>query len=582
VSLLHRRLAAVPTVVLLLAAPTILLAQGGDPWAVLSRPRTLAPRPTTPAISVADLETRVYRFADDSMEGRILGSRGNVRGTDYIAAELRRIGLEPAGENGTYFQTLPMVSRSLDPEGRLRVAGTTFAPWTDYVPRDQGAGTRAIHGAPVVWGGDVSDPATRITPEQAAGKVIVVFASRNFPGNPPGLPSRQEMNATYRDAAGILIIAREQLSPGDIAGYQVPTELVLFDQAPPPPAPAYVYISRPMAEALMGGPTAALALGAAGRPIQGEVTWRQVPVAHPARNVVAILRGSDPALRNEYVAIGAHNDHVGMGQPVAHDSIYVLNHLFRQQGADDAPPEVTADVASRVNAELARIRRATNGASARLDSIYNGADDDASGSMAVLEIAERWAAAPVKPRRSLLFVWHVGEEAGLYGSQWFTDHPTVPREAIVAQLNIDMIGRGTDRDVTGQTVSGELIRGHDDYVQLIGSRRLSTALGDAAEALNQGPGALRFDYSLDANGHPQNIYCRSDHYMYARHGIPVIFFTTGGHADYHQVTDEAQYLDYPHLARVTTFIANLAGVVANGERPLVDQPKPDPRGGCRQ
>jgi Zn-dependent M28 family amino/carboxypeptidase len=243
---------------------------------------------------------------------------------------------------------------------------------------------------------------------------------------------------------------------------------------------------------------------------------------------------------------------------------------------------VTADVASRVNAELARIRRATNGASARLDSIYNGADDDASGSMAVLEIAERWAAAPVKPKRSLLFVWHVGEEAGLYGSQWFTDHPTVPREAIVAQLNIDMIGRGTDQDVTGQTVSGELIRGNDDYVQLIGSRRLSTALGDAAEALNQGPGALRFDYSLDANGHPQNIYCRSDHYMYARHGIPVIFFTTGGHADYHQVTDEAQYLDYPHLARVTTFIANLAGVVANGERPLVDKPKPDPRGGCRQ
>jgi Zn-dependent M28 family amino/carboxypeptidase len=245
---------------------------------------------------------------------------------------------------------------------------------------------------------------------------------------------------------------------------------------------------------------------------------------------------------------------------------------------------VTDSVARRVNAELARIRSATGGASARLDSVFNGADDDASGSMAVLEIAEHWAAAPVKPKRSILFVWHVGEEAGLFGSQWFTDHPTVPRDQIVAQLNIDMIGRGEAGDITGQALNGALIRGNDDYVQLIGSRRLSTALGDAAEALNNsGSYGLKFDYSLDANGHPQNIYCRSDHYMYARYGIPVIFFTTGGHADYHQVTDESQYLDYDHLSRVTRFVADLAGRVADmNTRPVVDQPKPDPNGSCRQ
>jgi hypothetical protein len=144
--------------------------------------------------------------------------------------------------------------------------------------------------------------------------------------------------------------------------------------------------------------------------------------------------------------------------------------------------------------------------------------------------------------------------------------------------------RGEASDITGQALNGALIRGNDDYVQLIGSRRLSTALGDAAEALNNsGSYGLKFDYSLDANGHPQNIYCRSDHYMYARYGIPVIFFTTGGHADYHQVTDEAQYLDYDHLSRVTRFVADLAGRVADlNTRPLVDQPKPDPNGSCRQ
>ena len=567
----------------LLLLPTgLLAAQSTDPWSVLSRPRTLAPRPTSAAITPADLETRVYRFADDSMEGRILGSRGNMKGTDFIAAELRRMGLEPAGENGTYFQTLPMVTRSVDPAGRLTVSGTAFSPWTDFVPRDNGPGTRPINGVPVVWGGDVSSASARIAPAQAAGKVVVFVASQPVQGNPRGVPARQEVGPLYREAAGILIVASDHFTADDLAGYQQPTELVLFDN--PPVAPAYVYINNRMAEALMGAPIAELRVGAPGRPIQGELAFTHTPIRYPARNVVAILRGSDPALRNEFVAVGAHNDHVGMGRPVAHDSMYVLNHLYREQGADDAPPQVNADVAQRVNAELARIRRATGGASARLDSIFNGADDDASGSMAVLEIAERWAAAPVKPRRSILFVWHVGEEAGLYGSQWFTDHPTVPRDQIVAQLNIDMIGRGEEGDVTGQTLSGETIRGNDDYVQLIGSRRLSTALGDAAEALNtSGSYGLKFDYSLDANGHPQNIYCRSDHYMYARYGIPVIFFTTGGHADYHQVTDESQYIDYDHLARVTTFVADLTGRVADMDgRPLVDKPRPDPRATCRQ
>jgi hypothetical protein len=568
-------------VLLLLVAP-VLAAQSPDPWSLLSRPRTLAPRPTTSAITTADLETRVYRFADDSMEGRILGSRGNFKGTEYIAAELRRMGLEPAGENGTYFQTLPMVSREVDTARTLTVAGATFAAWTDFVPRDNGPGTRSISGVPVVWGGDVSTTATRISPAQVAGKVVVFVATKPVQGNPPGVPARQEVSAAYRQAAGIVIVARDQLAADDIEDYKAPSELVLFDN--PPAAPAYLYISNRMAEAVMGAPLGSLTIGAPGRPIQGDPTFKHTPIRYPARNVVAILRGSDPTLRNEFVAVGAHNDHVGMGAPVAHDSMYVLNHLYREQGADDPPPRVVDDVAQRVNTELAKIRRATGGASARRDSIFNGADDDASGSMAVLEIAERWAAESARPKRSILFVWHVGEEAGLFGSLWFTDHPTVPRDQIVAQLNIDMIGRGEAGDVTGQTLSGELIRGSDDYVQLIGSRRLSTQLGDAAEELRKsGSYGLRFDYSLDANGHPQNIYCRSDHYMYARYGIPVIFFTTGGHADYHQVTDEPQYLDYDHLARVTSFVADLTGRVANMTgRPLVDQPRPDPNGACRQ
>ena len=139
-------------------------------------------------------------------------------------------------------------------------------------------------------------------------------------------------------------------------------------------------------------------------------------------------------------------------------------------------------------------------------------------------------------------------------------------------------------DITGVTKAGALIRGGPGYLQLIGSRRLSTELGDLAETVNveQAIG-LKFDYSLDANGHPQNIYCRSDHYMYARYGIPIIFFTTGGHADYHQVTDVPQYIDYNRMERVGKLVYGLVERVGNlDHRVVVDKPKPDPKGRCVQ
>jgi Zn-dependent M28 family amino/carboxypeptidase len=151
----------------------------------------------------------------------------------------------------------------------------------------------------------------------------------------------------------------------------------------------------------------------------------------------------------------------------------------------------------------------------------------------------------------------------------------VPRDSIVAQLNIDMIGRGGPHDVAN---------GGPDYLQVIGSRRLSTELGDLVEAVNRdGKHRFNFDYQYDAPRHPQQYYCRSDHYSYARFGIPIAFFSTGGHADYHQVTDEPQYIDYDKLARVTRFVSDLAQRVANlAHRLDVDGPVPDPNGQCVQ
>ena len=151
----------------------------------------------------------------------------------------------------------------------------------------------------------------------------------------------------------------------------------------------------------------------------------------------------------------------------------------------------------------------------------------------------------------------------------------MPRDSIVTALNIDMIGRGMATDVPG---------GGPSYLQLIGSRRLSRELGDLVETVNtEGNHGFRFDYQFDANGHPGQYYCRSDHYEYARYGIPVTFFSTGSHRDYHMVTDEPQYIDYGQLARVTTLIRDIAVRVANlDHRPALSAPRPDPEGQCVQ
>lgn len=318
---------------------------------------------TAPEITVADLRTRLYLYADDSMMGRKVGTPGNTMATRYIESEVRRMGLEPAGDSGTFFQGIHPDSIRGMPRGTSFTAGT-------------------------------------------------------------------------------------------------------------------------------------------------------------ARNVVAILRGGDPVLRNEYVAIGAHNDHIGIRREAAdYDSLRTFNIELDRSGNPmwdrriPAEQRTAARAAVRVNVDsLRRIRPA------RIDSINNGADDDGSGTVSVLEIAQNMAADPVKPKRSILFVWHTGEESGLLGSKWFTEHPTVPRDSIVAQLNLDMVGRGEAVDLAG---------GGPSYLQLVGSRRVSTELGDLVEKINSKRATpFKFDYQYDANGDPNRIYCRSDHYSYARYGIPITFFTT--------------------------------------------------------
>jgi hypothetical protein len=571
-----------PSMSRLFALPLVLLleprAEAGAQQAHSARIPSEGASATAAAISDADLRVRLGIFADDSMMGRAAGTPWNDKGTDYIARELTRLGLQPAGENGTFFQSA-MVRRTVQTGAIISVDGRTFAAWRDFLPRDArdlgGVQRDLSSGAMVVYGGTWGDTTTLIAPSGVAGQVVIIAAPPLPNGQPGWQTNRGALARRYQSAAAIAVASLDAMPSAIREQLSQPTPGLRSSETAPvdqPQLPAFFYTTRAMAEAMLGGPLAAARRGTAGRAVRGTIEWRE-EIA-PGRNVIAVVRGRDPALGEQYVAIGAHNDHVGFmpGVSYDHDSLRAANLVLRPEGAEGAPRAASEADLRRIRVTLDSLRRLHP---ARRDSIFNGADDDGSGSVALLEIAEALARAPTQPRRSVLFVWHTGEELGLFGAQYFTDHPTVPRDSIVAQINVDMIGRGGVHDLPG---------GGPGYLQLIGSRRLSTDLGDLVEAVNRRrPRPFAFDYQYDAPRHPQQFYCRSDHYMYARYGIPVVFMSTGGHVDYHMVTDEPQYIDYDKLRDVTQFIHDVAVEIANRPaRLVVDKPKPDPQGQCVQ
>ena len=541
--------------------------------------------PTTAAITAGDLMTRLYIFADDSMMGRQVGTEYNSKGTAYIEREARRIGLEPAGDSGTFFQNLPLYAHTLDTASTITVDGTAFKAGEDFVALSSSRPAQFVN-TPVIFAGTALDTTNLLPADSVRGKVVLIrptvvapnFSFQAFSQSAGG----RAYFASLGSAIGVIVIGGPTLPPNAVQPALHPTSIRFgVPEAERMTPITSITVTDRMAEALLGVPLESATKGIVGKKFTTDIKFVNEP--RPGRNVVALVRGSDPQLRGEYVVIGAHNDHIGFrrSRPLDHDSIRAFNEVVRPQGEDSPDRNPTEDEARRIRA-ITDSLHALHGA--RPDSIYNGADDDGSGSVSVLEIAEAIAKGKEKPKRSILFVWHTGEEAGLWGSAYFTDHPTVPRDSIVTELNMDMVGRGAARDVTGEDKAGKLLRGGPGYLQLVGSRRLSTELGDLIESVNKEKKlGLAFDYSIDANGHPQSIYCRSDHYEYARYGIPIVFFTTGGHADYHEVTDEPQYIDYDRMAQVATLVYESALTVANlDHRIVVDKPKPDPNGRCVQ
>jgi hypothetical protein len=568
------------------------------------------------------------------MMGRRIGEIGNTKGTEYIAREFKRLGLRPAGENGTYFQTLPWGPTSFDSStSKLSAGGVSLVATTEWVPTAPNAanGISALanfSALPTVFAGTWGDTTAVLDPALLRGKVAV-FVAMPAPAATGGgggggrgqnqlrcdsVPDRfgaaaaviadaaaaaargtagvargagpgsagggaggrgggrggaagvgaRDSRAQGAGAAAVLVIGLESLSAQQLRAPFAGSMGLRPANAPNQTAgiPSAT-ISAAAAAKIFGKSVDQLTVGSAGQPVSGAWSYGWRAGAAPSHNVIAILPGSDPARAGEYVLVGAHNDHVGTNATgIDHDSLRAVNIVTRRQGANDPVCRPTEAQQRRIDSLIARARSIRP---PRRDSIMNGADDDGSGTVVMLEIAEQFVAE--KPARSIIFISHQGEEAGLRGSRYFVDNPTVPLASIVAAHNMDMVGKGrVDQVKFGGPTS----------VQILGARRLSREFGDMIDSVNAvRTETMAIDRSWEHPTNPMNRFCRSDQVSYVSKDIPVAYFSLGYSYDYHQLTDEPQYVDYDHAARFGRFVHDIMMAIATRkDKPAIAGPDP--------
>ena len=504
-----------------------------------SAPITTAKPTNLLPISPDELRRDLFAFAADSMGGRETATPYANKAARFLVAHLASLGLEPAGDS-LYYQRVPLIKDAFSPETRFVVAlgqstiplglGSDIAPLTSVgegmpLPKWNADGDLYFAGygmSPTDYQG-IKEPGKVIVMIHGAPASVTDTAERTKLAATDALGQRIGNALQFRPAAVIVMMAEDtrngmynmqlpgllrsvSLAPGDqtVSDSQRGLPMVVFGVAKP---------QSPLLPANWPEDQSPQAL--TGRKFSGHIDIKHTRVT--GYNVVAVVEGSDPQLRSTYVAFGAHYDHVGF-----------------QLGMSP-------------------------------DSIANGADDDGSGSVTLLAIARSMATS--RPKRSALFVWHVGEEKGLLGSKYFTDHPTVPIDSIVAQLNADMIGR---RASTSEKFDEAAHPEAANKLYVVGpqaapnfqSRTLGAIL-DSVNARQLRP--LELDHEWDTQTSTERIYYRSDHYNYARKGIPIVFFTTGLHPDYHRVTDEPGKIDYDKMSRIGSLILELGATLGNRE-----------------
>ena len=505
-------------------------------------------------ITGAQLRDYLTFISSDVFEGRDTPSRGLDTAAQFLAMSVSRWGLKPAGDDGTFLQKIALRRASIDKaETRVQWNDQTLKWGDDYLPIARAA---EVPASQLVFAGSgwfvKSKNIDSYKGIDAKGKIAIVFAP--IEGPPRGV-TRADISgkrgedwmgpaeyAFKQGALGIVIVPDFQYlanwESNEIRQRErVATTVEKFQTASSSQSSGIVVTPR-IANLLFQGEkqTATQIYEAAfgGQPLEPfvlsaqkrlSINIRLKPQVATTQNVVAVFEGSDPVLKNEYVALGAHYDHLGVSTPV-------------------------------------------NG-----DAIYNGADDDGSGTVALLAMAEALAKARSRPKRSVLFVWHAGEEKGNWGSRYFTEYPTIPLDKIVTQINLDMIGRSKkegDTNPRNSRVSGP------NEIYVIGPKIMSTELAELTERVNKQYLNLTYDFRYDELTDSNHYFSRSDQYSYAVKGIPVVFFLSGEHEDYHLPSDSPDKIDYQKMEKVSRTIYMTVWELADkATRPKVDKPLPE-------
>lgn len=481
----------------LIVAPVLLSAQA-------------APRGMS-AIRQDDLRRDLTVIGGDDYRGREGGSIDELRASIWIAEQLRAIGLEPMGDFGSFFQWWNIRRTRVSALSTVQVGARTFAMWQDIAVNGNAP---AMVSAPTVWAGNGLDSTIDVQ-----GKVAIAqMEFRRLPGRETSVNSAEYRYAraqltslgnalTGRGAAAVILIAD---STADIA----------FEGVANIAARGTYQVDEPTANAGVAGRAGAGAArgpvflvrrgeAAAMRALAGQpatIRLHQESYTYPSVNIVARVRGTDARLRDEYVLFSTHQDHDGVRYDV------------------------------------------------RGDSIWNGADDNGTGMVALLATARAFKQQP--GRRSALFVYHGAEERGLLGSTYHARTPVVPLNSIVAVLNAEMMGRNSP-----------------DSASLLGVQpphRNSNELVEAALRANAATGRFQLDSLWDRPNHPEGWYFRSDHLPYARLNVPAVMFTSNLHPQYHTPKDEPASIDYPKLTRMTQWLYLTGWYIAQADqRPTV-------------
>jgi hypothetical protein len=474
-------------------------------------------------------------IASDEFEGRETGKPGAEKAAKYIAAEFKALGLQ-APKNGSYFQDVAIVEPAFTVNA-LTANGKSYTIGTDFSATGN-TGIKTVTAADFVFigygiGADTYDD---LKNTDISGKVVL-YINTGEPVNNGTFKvtgtdktsnwstdrSRRIQFIQSKKPALILAVnpaggavrrsngARMTLKNESIA---VPVYTITPAMANDLLKPTGKTITQLKAEIDQSGTPQTQVIKA-----DFSTTYAGTEKPVKAVNVIGILPGRDPKLKKEYLVISAHYDHIGM------------------------------------------LPEGTKG-----DRIYNGADDDGSGTTAMLQIARAFAKAKKDgkgPRRSILFLGNVGEEKGLLGSEYYSEHPAVPMANTIADLNIDMIGR------VGEEYVGKADSANTVYV--IGSSMLSSDLHKAGERANNTYTKLNLDYKYDDPNDPNRFYYRSDHYNFAKHNVPIIFYFNGVHKDYHGLGDEVSKINFPLLAKRAQLVYFTAWDLANAaKRPVLD------------